>query len=88
MINTTPRTVVRWRSGQRFQIDNVTPTPFDAKHAQEIWGRTQAAVGPRADELPRFMTDGEIAYVHAIWDTMPPSCRYIDAFWRIMNGDT
>ncbi len=88
-IQLTPRTVTRWDNGAKTQAHNVTPTPFDGRRADEIWAKAKAvARGPVSDSMHKFMTDGEEAYVHAVWDAIPSgdSC-YMDAFNMIRRNE-
>ena len=67
LLDLSPRTVVRFDSGKRNDIEGVIPMPFDAARAEEI----HAAAPGYNDDVFQQMTDGEIAYVHALWDTIP-----------------
>lgn len=83
----TPRKVVRWINGKRVSTC-VDPTPFQKERGEEIFenARTQAKNMPWVEFLDRNMTDGEIAYVHCVWDLMSGSSCFVDAFHVIRQG--
>lgn len=72
--------VTRWRNGHKF-ITMVLPTPFGQDRAEEIWQARQIQ-----GEIEGNMTDGEIAYVRRVWDTLPGTASFMTAFWAIQNG--
>jgi hypothetical protein len=80
----SPRTVIRWHFGERVEVPDVVPTPFGPGRARELRGPDFLhAYYSRTEPC---MTDGELAYLNAVWDTMPGcTCRY-DAFRRILDG--
>jgi len=45
-----------------------------------------AKFGPWSDQMADFMTDSEIAYVHAVWDCMDGRSAFINAFSVIQQG--
>lgn len=81
MIDTaTPKVVTRWKNCVPTRTTAV-PTPFNAQRAEEIF--QLARQKPCwAENLQDNMTDGEIAYVKALWDTMPG----YTAFWDALNS--
>ena len=83
-----PRKVVRWQGGQKTEIENVMPTPFSKERAQEIRNNAGEAAkyGPWSDQLSPNMTDGEIAFVHCVWDLMDGSSAFVNAFGLILCG--
>jgi hypothetical protein len=86
--NLKPRKVVRWERGQRIENENVMPTPFSKERAQEIRDNAGKAAkyGPWSDQLSPNMTDGEIAFVHCVWDCMDGSSAFVNAFGLILCG--
>jgi hypothetical protein len=60
---------------------NTLVTPFDRDRALEIWEQRglQGTIG-------HAVSRGEDAYIHQVWNTMPGSTSYMDAFFRIMQG--
>lgn len=75
------RTVTRWKDGERFQTQ-AEPTPFSPERAEAIYAQRE----PMGGSLDKFMTDGEVAFVLDIWDTMPGNTCWNDAFERIRSG--
>jgi hypothetical protein len=81
---TTPKVVTRWKGGVPTRTEAV-PTPFNQERAEEIFQLARQKA-PWAENLDNNMTDGEIAYVKALWDTMPGNTCFWDAFNRIRLG--
>jgi hypothetical protein len=54
------------------------------QRAKEAWDATEGGIGPRSDRL--VLTEAERAYVKALWETMPGSTCFMDAFFRIEQG--
>lgn len=77
------RTVTRWTNGEKTQTQ-AEPTPFGPERAQEIHDASRSWFGPGPHQ---FMTDGEIAYVHEVWDTLPGHTCFMDALLRIARPD-
>lgn len=75
------RNVVRWKNGERVEIKDVTPTPFGPCRADQIWSHREYADFPYD-----AATDGELAFIHEVWDTMPGSSCFMDAFSNIAQG--
>ncbi len=88
-INMSPRTVVRWEGGKKTEHPNTTPEHFGKERAEAIAKQAQeyAKSSPWVESIHRFMTLGEEAYVHAVWDAIPSgqSC-WFDAFNLIWKG--
>jgi len=61
---------------------HATPTPFGPDRAHQIW----EARGHEND-FSRALTDGEDEYVRQVWDAMPETSTYQDAFFRVMWGE-
>jgi hypothetical protein len=80
-IDLSPRTVVHWQGGKRTDHEGIVPTPFDQKRAQEIWAQRGLCYS-----LDGVITEGESAYVSALWDTMPGYTCWMSAFFEILNG--
>ena len=59
----------------------VTPTPFGVERAREIWAQRGSQ-----HEVESKMTDGEKAYVKAVWDALPGESCWMTAFFLILNG--
>lgn len=84
---------IRLKCGSRVpntEKRQITPTPFGQDRAREIANDCMAACRvpsfswmERADD---HMTDGELAYVLAVWDAMPGWTCWADAFNRIWRG--
>jgi hypothetical protein len=79
----TPRTFLRHFSGARV---TAIPTPFGPDRAQQVRSLAKTSVGPIADAYEQYMTDGEMAYVAAVWGAMPDHCAWNDAFCQIARG--
>jgi hypothetical protein len=84
-LDLSPRTIVRWDTGRPEIFEDVSPTPFDSVRAEEIIDATRAT-GYCASPW-NSMTNGEIAYICALWDTIPDgrSC-WMTAFNAIRRG--
>lgn len=87
MDTATPKIVTRWKGGVPTRTAAM-PTPFDQERAETIFQLCRAAARstPWVEQLDKQMTDGEIAYVKALWDTMPGYTCFCDAFHRIRLG--
>ena len=85
-----PRKVVYWNKGQRYEFDNVIPTPFGKERADEIFEQCKADAkhGPWTDQLSNNLTHGEIAFVHCVWDCMNGNSSFSSAFFVIRNEMT
>lgn len=84
IIKSVPKKVVRFEQGDKQVIENVPPTPFNKKRAQEIMDNCH----PMCGDLQRHMKDGEIAYVLNIWDAIPSgNSSFVTAFNAIVYGD-
>lgn len=80
-IDLSPRCIVtRWVNGAPIYTVAV-PTPFGKARADAIWAS-------RGIQWTLAMTDGEIAYVDALWATMDGDTHWLNAFWSIQQGDT
>lgn len=66
----------------------VTPTPFDKERAEEIVTAAKAAAkhGPYSDQMDDQMTDGELAYIAAVWDCCPGTASWMNAFGHVRSG--
>lgn len=84
----TPRKVTRWEHGKK-KSTCVDPTPFTKERGEEIFqnAREQAKSMPWVEFLDKNMTDGEIAFVHCVWDCMSGSSCFADAFHVIRRGE-
>jgi hypothetical protein len=77
------RNVVRWdQDGRRIDIRDVVPTPFGPERAEEIL----AQKGPWPDFPEYAATDGEIAYILAVWEQLPGTSNFSSAFNYILKG--
>jgi len=56
-------------------------TPFSQDRAREIWAQRGMQ-----NTVSHAMTGSEIAYVKAIWDTLPGNSCFMSAFFLILNG--
>ena len=81
----TPKVVTRWKNGIPTRTQ-ATPTPFGQVRAEEIFELARQKFC-WANNLDAHMTDGEIAYVKAIWDTLPGHTSFWDAFNTIRLGE-
>jgi len=81
MVNLSPRAIARFENGIKRIIKGVEPTPFGPCRADQIWSHMQYGEFPY-----HAASDGEIAYIHAVWDTMPGWTSFQDAFSRIAKG--
>lgn len=59
----------------------VEPIPFGAKRAREIWEKRLFW-----EEIWKHLTPGEDAYIWKIWDFLPGTACWMDAFFKILNG--
>lgn len=75
----TPKVVTRWDHCKPIRTQAV-PTPFGQQRAEAIY---QAArqTSCWAEGLQPNMTDGEIAYIMSLWDTVPGNW----SFWDVLN---
>lgn len=66
----------------------VQPTQFGKERAQEIANECseRAQYGPWTDQMEDVMTDGEMAFVHAVWDCCPGNYSFYSAFCLIWQG--
>ena len=66
----------------------VQPVPFGSTWAEDVYAaaREAAGCGPASDRIEELLTDGELAYVSAVWDCMPGSSSWWDAFNAIRRG--
>ena len=80
----TPKIVTRWHRGIAAKTSAV-PTPFGPERAEAIFELARQKA-PWAENLDPNMTDGEIAYVKAVWDTLPGYTCFWDAFNNIRLG--
>lgn len=80
----TPQAVVRWENGKR-KSTTAAPEPFNSDRAHEILVHARRHQ-PFVDAIQRYMTDGEVAYVKAVWDTCNMEASWLDAFRIIENG--
>lgn len=66
----------------------VQPVPFGSERAEEVFvaARDKPGCGPFSDRIDKYLTDGELAYVSAVWDCMPGSSSWWDAFNAIRRG--
>lgn len=62
---------------------SATPTQFGQERAEEIWSKRGLQ---NIVDYNDVMTDGEVSYVHQIWDMMPGYTCWMDAFHRIRLG--
>ena len=85
---TKSQKVVRWshvkdqRQSIKIETYGVMPTPFDSVRANEIWAKRTTIF----TEVDKFMTDGEIAFVRAVWDILPGTSCWNDAFQLIREN--
>lgn len=81
---TNPKVVTRWKNCVPTRTTAV-PTPFGQERAEAIF---QAAKQRPcwAENLDDNMTDGEIAYVKAVWDTLDGGSCFWDALNSIRLG--
>jgi hypothetical protein len=83
MINLKPRNVTRWCGGNSVTEPCVIPKPFGQERAEKIWQQRRMQ-----GEVQHAMTDREIAYVDAVWETMSGGSSWFGAFCEIKNrGD-
>lgn len=83
-ISLVPRKIVRWVNGERKEVLDVTPTPFNQDRAEKIYADRSTTAG----QFDHLFTDGEFAYVMSVWDAIPNgSSTFNSAFQRIrMNN--
>ena len=93
-ISMKPRRWARMIKGQGGSWPNpdkklVAPVKFGQERAQELVEAARAAAkyGPWSDRLQDQMTDGEIVYVLAVWDTLSGSSSFMSAFGQIWHGN-
>lgn len=86
-IDLSPRRVTGWSHGVKKVYENVIPTPFSQDRAKEIQEKTKHFLqGPT---LQQVMTNEEIAYVFAVWDSIPDRrSSFMTAFNAIKEGKT
>lgn len=60
-----------------------------AERAREIFdhARQRATVGPWSDQLDKVMTPDERHEIKQLWATMPGHTCFVDALFRVMNGE-
>jgi hypothetical protein len=87
--DTKPRSVVRFRDGERIERTGVYPTPFGPERAKEIRQQARALTrcGPISDQLHEVMTDGEQVYVLAVWETIPGGASCWMTAFRAIEQD-
>lgn len=92
MTSLAPRKIKRWKEYEtNKRIENpefveVTPVPFGAERAKEIYEACRYKGLIWSEFMESKMTDEEIAYVHAVWDTLDGSSSFATAFFKIMQG--
>ena len=66
----------------------VQPVAFGQERAEAVMAeaRTLARCGPVSDQVERLLTDGEAAYVRAVWDCMGGGSCWWSAWCEILNG--
>ena len=59
------------------------------ERAQQIIqaAKDKTVYGPWCDQLDKVMTKAEEAEVNAVWETMPGYTNFVQALFRIANGE-
>lgn len=82
-LNTKPLpetvSVTRWQNNEKIQVP-VKPVPFGSDRAQIIWEATSMG------DLCNSMTDGEIAYINALWKEMPGEFSFADTLLLVLQA--
>ena len=83
------RTLNRFFHGIK-RSEAATPERFTVERANEIFRlcREKATQGPYSDQYKNVMTNGEYAFVLAVWDSNPNGNSSFDStFHYIRNGE-
>lgn len=82
----SPRPVVDFSGGGPVNRREAVPTPFGADRAREVHEKAGTGFGPRSDIYPTLMTDGERAYVRAVWDMIPAGSSSWMTAWQLIRS--
>ncbi len=80
------RRIVRWDHGKKITIEDVLPSPFDSVRAAAI-ETTQRATDCHCVNISRVMTNEEIAYTLAVWDTIADSRSSFTTAFQVIRRD-